>query len=274
MIRTNLRYHRPDSLAAASDLLWSHRQDIAVLGGGTHLLPRMTRDQESVSHIVDLKALGLDGVNISANGVSIGSRVTYDQVLRHDALTRILPLLARVSHGVTGGRQVRNIGTLGGSACFAMPGSDMPGALVGLRSRFRIHGPTGFREVDSTDFFTSAFVNALEPGEFLHSFDILDIPTATGYHKIKHSAGSWPIATATAALWEGQRLEITLGGVQETPVRIDVTKVADQPEEFAAAIDAAITEPWDDVLAPGSYRRRVAAAAAKRALSELRRRVA
>jgi carbon-monoxide dehydrogenase medium subunit len=234
----------------------------------------MYRDQDSVNHIVDLKGLGLDRVNISANRVSIGSRLTYNHVLLHDELTGVLPHLSRVSHGVTGGRQVRNIGTIGGSACFAMPGSDMPGALVGLRAKFQIHGRNGFRELDSVDFYRSAYLNALEPGEFLHSINFTETPTATGYHKIKHSAGSWPIATATAALWEGGRLEITLGGVQGTPVRVDVTEVADQPEEFAAFIEAAVTEPWEDVLAPGSYRKRVAAVAAKRALSELRRSMA
>jgi hypothetical protein len=55
---------------------------------------------------------------------------------------------------------------------------------------------------------------------------------------------------------------------------VDATDVINHPDEFSELIEAAVTDPWEDVLAPSSYRKRVAAVAAKRALSEMQRSMA
>ena len=57
---------------------------------------------------------------------------TYADVLRSAGVPSVLVVMAR---GVTGGGQVHNQGTIGGSFCYANPASDAPGALVGLLHR-------------------------------------------------------------------------------------------------------------------------------------------
>ncbi|MGY1690739.1 FAD binding domain-containing protein [Geodermatophilus sp. SYSU D01105] len=272
MIRTALRYHRPTTPEEVSALLVAHAGDVAVLGGGTQLLPQMNRDQVHVGHVVDLRGLGLRSIEVTDEQVVLEALVTYADVLRSADLGQAAPHLRRVAHGVTGGRQIRNTGTLAGSACFAMPGSDAPAALVGVDATFRLSGPDGEREVRAADFYVDAFATTLGTGEFLRAITVPRTAATTGYAKVKHSSGSWPIATATARRSDGS-MTVTLGSVQATPLHVDVSDlVTDGPVDRAALADrvrSAVTAPWTDVLAPGDYRARIAGAVAARAVSEL-----
>jgi aerobic carbon-monoxide dehydrogenase medium subunit len=268
MIRTPLRYHRPGSVEEVSVLLLEHDGDVAVLGGGSQLLPQLTRGERSVGHLVDPRGLGLRDIAVDGSDIVLGALVSYDDLLRSPLVAERLPHLARVSRGVTGGRQIRNAATPVGAVCFGMPGSDMPAALAGLGARYRVHGPRGWRDIAAADFHTGAYRTALEPGEFVVAAVVAAVGRETGYCKVKHSAGSWPIVTAT---WcrRGDEASITLGGLQAVPLRVPMPAQVDG-DEIADRVAAAITEPWSDVLAPGSYRARIAGTVAYRAYKESR----
>ena len=99
-----------------------------------------------------------------------------------------------------------------------------------------------------------------------------------GYVKVKRGGSSWPIATAAALARrdvDGRCAEVrlVLGAVAARPVGVDVSGAlvgrAPEREDVAAAARvaaAALTHPWDDALAPASYRAAVAAPVARRAL--------
>jgi carbon-monoxide dehydrogenase medium subunit len=265
MIRTRLRYHRPSTPAETSALLAEHHGNVAVLGGGTQLLPRLTRDEVRVEHLVDLRALDLDTITVNGDQADIGAMVTYADVLSSPELGDMVPLLAQVAAGITGGRQLTQQGTLVGSACENYPGTDIPGALVALRARMRLHGIDGVREVSAADFFLGSSTVDVRRGEFVESFFVRRTPRGS-YSKVRHCTSSWPIATASAVLDPATgAMSVTLGAVQATPVRIPVEDPAALPE----LVQAAVTEPWSDLLAPGSYRAAVAGVVARRAVAEL-----
>ncbi|HWC87624.1 MAG TPA: FAD binding domain-containing protein [Solirubrobacteraceae bacterium] len=265
MIRTPLTYHRPDSTPAAAWLLGEHREDASVLAGGTMLVPLMSRGQRVVRHLIDLAAAGVDGIRAADGMVHIGARATYSKIATSQDIERELPVLARVAAGITGGAQVRNVGTLGGSACYANPSSDGPGVLVALGARMVVLGPAGERRVDAASFFTGAFRTALAADELLVAIEIPAGQPRCGYHKLKLCTGSWPIVTATATVAaEGWRA-VTLGGVCETPLRVELDPV----ESADTQLQARIRQPWSDELADGEYRRAVAGAIARRALAEI-----
>jgi carbon-monoxide dehydrogenase medium subunit len=73
--------------------------------------------------------------------------------------------------------------------------------------------------------------------------------------KLKRGASSWPIATAAALAQDGVVTRLVLGGVAGTPLEVDVARGV--PD---------IEDPWDDELAPGSYRAAVAGPVAARAM--------
>lgn len=97
--------------------------------------------------------------------------------------------------------------------------------------------------------------------------------------KIKRGGSSWPIVTAAAlvkaredGMCMGARLAI--GGLDAVPVVVDLTAIAEETpfndQIVTAATDLAVEavrRPWSDVLAPAEYRRAVAPAAIRRALT-------
>jgi CO/xanthine dehydrogenase FAD-binding subunit len=180
-----------------------------------------------------------------------------------------------MADGITGGAQIRNQGTIGGSACFANPSSDVPACLVALGARLRLHGRDGSRTVDAADFFVDAFRTALRPGELLADI-VFAVPSgAYGYSKLKLNESSWPIATAVAAREPGGAgAWVTLGAVHRRPLRLDVTSLnGADAHQAAGGLDeltrSALEDPWSDVLAPGEYRRDVAGTVARRAWAEM-----
>ena len=266
MIQTPLRYHRPSTVEEAWSVLLEQHGNVRVLAGGTQLLPLMHRNEVRVEHVVDPRDLGLATIRHDGERLEVGALSTYADVLASDLVRDRSPLLVRAAAAVTGGRQILQQGTLVGSACFNFPSSDFPGVLVATDARFRVQGPAGTREVAAADFLRDAYVVDLEPGEFVTSFTVAG--GNGGYCKLKHSAGSWPIATASArASLAGEGWQVTLGAVQAVPLKVEVRR----DEELDDAVRTAVDRPWTDVLAPGWYRAQVAGVAARRAIGDLER---
>ncbi|OLT06584.1 hypothetical protein BJF90_16065 [Pseudonocardia sp. CNS-004] len=275
MIRTDLRYHRPGTPREAGALLAGHAGDAVVLGGGTVLLPMMGRAEITARHVVDLRGLGLDAITEHAGHVEIGAMATYRHLYTSPVLARRVPLLSRMAVGITGGEQIRNLGTIGGSACFANPSSEVPAVLVALGATLRLHGPAGYRDVAAAGFFGGAFATDLADGEFLASLLVPHQQGRTGYHKLKLCEGSWPIVTAVAtADPERDGAAVTVGAAQAVPARIELTALLSGDGGLdLGSVDALvrrqIDDPWSDVLADGTYRREVAGAVVRRAVTDL-----
>lgn len=266
MITSNLLYHRPVTLQETSEILAEHHGSVAILGGGTQLLPRLTRNEVSVEHIVDLGGLNLTGIYASdGGGVQIGATVTYADILESPLVQANAPLMRRMARGVTGGRQLTQQATIAGALCFNYPSSDAPGVLTALDTVVGVYGVSGLREVPVREFLLGAFTVDLQPGEFVTSLTV-SRADHFGYCKIKHSSGSWPIATASAVKdSSSDHVRVTVAAVQPLPVTLKVHP----SEDVAAQVSDAITDPWSDVLAPAEYRVVVGGVAAVRALNEI-----
>lgn len=266
MIRTAMHLHRPSTLDEATDLLSEHGDRAAVLGGGTMLLPLMGRGERSVEHLIDPVSLDLSAIRVADGHVEIGARVTYSQILNSEQVLACVPPLIDVAARITGGAQLRNQATLGGAACCANPGSDAPAVLLALDAIMVLHGPEGVRAVDAADFFRDAFSTAIAAGELLRG---IRVPSgsdlAFAYVKLKHSEGSWPVATAAAVASADLGLRVTVGAAGPVPI----TVAAEDPGRVAELVDAALTEGWSDELAPASYRRAVAPVVARRAAEKI-----
>jgi CO/xanthine dehydrogenase FAD-binding subunit len=229
-------------------------------------------------HVLDLRRAGLGGVEASAGGVAIGATTTYAELASDPLVRERAPALAVMAAGVTGGAQVRNQGTIGGSACYASPSSDVPGALVGLSARLRIASSAGTREVDAAEFFRDAFSPDLAGDELLTAVVVPDLPAGarSGYVKLKLCESSWPIATACCMveLEDGaiRGGRIAIGGVDRTPYVVDLgalggKTVDDALAEVGELAEKGSTSPYEDVLASADYRRQVAGVVARRSLA-------
>jgi CO/xanthine dehydrogenase FAD-binding subunit len=281
MIRTALRHHAPTEVAEAAALLDTHAERAAVLGGGTMLVPSLTRGERDLDHVIDLRRLGFGAATVTARSVHIGAMVTYAHLLAAPAFPGAAQLLQQAAGGITGGPQIRCQGTICGSAAYANPSSEVPAVLVALDATMHLHGPGGPRETSAAAFFLDAYKVDLRRGELLTGVTVGAPAARLGYYKLKLAEGSWPIATAAAVLppadsaYDGTRYRgavVTLGAISTRPIQLDLTPLLDDAGRLPSDADvddwvaAQIGEPWDDELAPGDYRRMVAGVVLRRAL--------
>ncbi len=275
-----LAYHAPETVRDAVRALAA--ADVpAVIGGGTMVVPELRRRELDPSAIIDLRRVRELKAIGSSNGVTtVGATVTYAEVLRRceGGQLDVAPF-ADAARRITGGPQIRSQGTLGGSAAYANPASDIPAVLVGLEAQMLVVGAGGERTVHSADFFRGPFATALR-NELLAGFQFKRANLAAwGHSKLKFWEGGWPIVTAFCAVRRssGSRLRwrIGLGGVAPTPLALEVADYARARSGSPSAdtlMNQLITETkcatWSDVFADADYRRQVAGVVAARALTE------
>jgi carbon-monoxide dehydrogenase medium subunit len=274
VIPSAFAYQSPTSVTQAVGLLG--RQSM-ILAGGTWAVPAMNRGDACPAVVVDLRRTGLGGITLTGSTVRVGATCTYADLLASDVVARHLPLLTAMAAGVTGGRQIHNQGTLGGSIAAARPGSDAPAVAVTLVGRVVVASPDGERRIEARDFFRGPARTALGDTDLLVA---LEFPSAAGlragYMKLKHGHSSSPIVTAAVLLGpadEDSWARVTLGGLAGTPVvvhdapaRPPLTEA--EIGEAAGRVADSIPDLWTDVLAPASYRRAVAPVLAIRAWRE------
>jgi len=271
VIATRFRYEAPASVEAAVQLVAADPEGAVPLSGGTWVVPELNGGREARS-VVDLRRAGLGAIEQRDGHVHVGATCTYADLLASPIVAARLPLLRAAAAVVTGGRQILNQGTVGGSAAAARPQSDMPATLVALAAEAVILGRAGARRIRAAEFFVGAMRTALGPGELLARFEVPVANGAHGYYKLKRSESSWPIATAAALLEVDQQDRVSaatlvLGGVTATPLEVPLddlngARSADLLDAVGHRAQAAVTDPWEDELAPASYRAAVAAACA------------
>jgi CO/xanthine dehydrogenase FAD-binding subunit len=271
-------YERPRDALAAAARLAADPAGARVLGGGTWVVPEMSRGDSAPRTVVDLADAGLGRVEFSDGELRVGAMATYGCLLASAEVADVAPLLALVAGAVTGGWSIRDQGTVGGSVAAARPSSDVPGALVALGADAVVQGPSGTRRVAVADLIDGAMSTSLGPGELIAGFTMAPSAAGAGYYKLKRGQSSWPILTASAlvsiqgGVCAGARL--VLGGAAAVPVQVAVAEVLVGRAPTAAAIAEAarlagdaVSDWWDDALAPGEYRAATAAPVARRALA-------
>jgi CO/xanthine dehydrogenase FAD-binding subunit len=254
------------------------RTPVTVIGGGTMVVPEITFGQVVPGTVLDLSRAGLVGISPGDGHVLVGAMTTYRQLCEHDGRAPHLPLLPEVALGITGGPQIRNRGTVGGSAAYGNPSSDVPATLAALEARLRLRSPQGTRTVGTDDFFLGAFRTCRRPDEVLVAIEVPSRPrTAHGYYKLKLSQSSWPIVTAATVVQPDRRLRVAVGGLAAVPVVLQLDRPADASDpDWLGHVRESLEEKvadvggaWTDVLAEGRYRMRVAPTVISRSVARV-----
>ncbi len=108
----SFQYATATSPAGARELLAGHGR---YLAGGIDLLAEMKEYIAEPNILVNIKALpGLDKIDGSERGWTIGANVTIAQLEDHPELRKAFPGLQQAAAEV-GSRQIRNVATLGGN---------------------------------------------------------------------------------------------------------------------------------------------------------------
>ncbi len=255
-------YHRPKTLADAAALLGQF-EDPKLLGGGQTLLPTLKQRLARPTDLIDLGQIpDLKGIREEAGGLTIGAFTRHAEVAHSDLVRRVIPALADLAEGI-GDRQVRNMGTLGGSICNADPSADYPSAVVALKTTVK----TDRREIAGDDFFTGMFETALEPGEILTSVHFR-APDKAAYAKFRNPASRYAIVGVFVARF-GDEVRVAVTGAGPSVFRATDMEAA-LAQDFRADALNGVSVLADglnaDIHASADYRAHLVRVMAKRAV--------
>jgi aerobic carbon-monoxide dehydrogenase medium subunit len=279
MIAAPFTYHRANSVNDAVRLLGQFGSDAKLLAGGHSLIPLLKLRLAQPAHVIDISRIrDLSGIREENNTLLIGALTTHQQLESSDLLKSKCPLLVETAAQV-GDVQVRNKGTLGGSAAHADPASDYPAALFALEAQFVLQGPNGSRTIPVDDFFVSMLTSALGPDEILTQIRIPAQPRGTGvsYQKFAQKASGFAIcgvaALITRANGKCTRARIGITGVAQKAYRATAVEQAiegrslTQTEIVAAAAKASDgVDALGDIHASADYRKELARIYTRRAI--------
>ena len=182
-----------------------------------------------------------------------------------------------------GSLAIRNVATIGGNLCNALPSADMAPALIGFGASLNIIGPAGTRRVLLENFFTGPNRSVCEADEIVTDIIVPVLPPNSKAVYLKHSRTTIDLAVAGVAVMitlsgpdTCQEAKAVLGAVAPTPLRARSCEEALQGRKLdaeiidkAAELAAAEAHPITDVRATAEYRRKIVGVLVRRALSQL-----
>jgi carbon-monoxide dehydrogenase medium subunit len=265
----SFRYHAPDCLADAVEVLAASGPGAKVIAGGQSLVPMMNLRLVAIDDLVDLNSVeGLDAIE------------------RIDGAVRVAVPLVQRALPLIGHFQIRNRGTIGGSLAHADPSSELPAVALALDAVLEAVGPRGTRRIAASEFFDSTWQTTLADDEILQAVEFPVWSGSCGFaiDEVARRHGDFAIVGAAAAVQlDGDRVTkaaLALFGVGSTAVRAPGAEDALVAAGVGARLDDICRlateglDPPDDVHATGAYRREVAAVVAQkvftRAIEEAR----
>lgn len=241
-------YERPTTLAEAQRLIAAGGQ---ALAGGQTLLASMKQRLASPEQLVDLgRVAELQGVCQEGQSLVIGAMTCHADVAANALVKQHIPGLAELA-GQIGDKQIRAMGTLGGSVANNDPAACYPSAVLALDAT--IH--TTQRKIAAADFFQGMYSTALEAGELITAISF-PIPKRASYAKFRQPASRFAlVGVFVADTGSGVRVAIT--GAGNGVFRHAGLEAALSKDFSAKAVDAVPVDSADlnsDLHASAEYR--------------------
>jgi carbon-monoxide dehydrogenase medium subunit len=196
---------QPKTLADAKRLSAGGAQ---ALAGGQTLIASMKQRLLRPERLVDLGGIdALRGIQVDGKQLVIGAMTTHASVAASAEVRKHLPALAALAEGI-GDRQVRAMGTMGGSVANNDPAACYPSAVLALGATV----VTDRREIAADAFFQGLYTTALEPGELITAIRF-PIPAKAAYAKFRQPASRFAmLGVFVAHTGSSVRVAITGGG--------------------------------------------------------------
>lgn len=198
-------FERPAALADAVKLAEAGGKPLA---GGQTLLASMKLRLSAPEQLVDLGGIKeLTGIRKDGDAIVIGAMSRHLDVANNAEVKAAFPALADLASRI-GDRQVRAMGTIGGSVANNDPAACYPSAVLATGATV----VTSKREIAADDFFQGLFTTALEEGELITAIRF-PIPKRAVYEKLRQKASHFPLVGVFLAQYDsGVRVAITGAG--------------------------------------------------------------
>jgi len=176
-----------------------------ALAGGQSLVGAMKLRLAQPGTLVDLSGIAeLKGIQKDGDAVVIGAMTRHAEISESSAVRSAIPVLAGVAQGI-GDRQVRNMGTLGGSIANNDPAADWPAAVMGLSATV----VTNKRKIAADDFFKGMYETALAADEVITAVSF-PVPKKAAYVKFPNPASRFAlVGVFVAQTATGVRVAVT-----------------------------------------------------------------
>jgi carbon-monoxide dehydrogenase medium subunit len=289
-------YHRPSTVAEATDLLAEFGHDAELMAGNQSLGIIMANRLATPENLVDLNQVEeLSGVTIEDGEIAVGAMTTHRDLEFADDLREVCAMLPEAAEQIAG-PSVRNRGTIGGSVAEADPAGNYPAALVALDADLHVVSADDERTVAARDFFIAYMFTDLAPEELITHVSVDRDPfpvdrTGMAFVELKRAAQTFPTVSAGTAVRVDdpaadeptiEEARVGLANVADVPLHVPDAEAAVEgtsldEDALAAAAEAAseaadpapemhADEEWKVELA-GEYTRRSLRRAYDRATS-------
>ena len=222
------------------------------LAGGQTLLASMKLRLSSPDKLADLSGIkDMAAIKRDGNSIVIGAMARHADVATNADVMAAIPALAHLA-GNIGDRQVRAMGTMGGSVANNDPSACYPTAVLALGAT--IH--TTARKIEAKDYFQGMFTTALNDGELITAISF-PIPKRAADMKFKQQASRFAMVGVFIAQFDGDvRVAVTgasSGGVFRHAGLEAALNKSFTPES-AAAVKIDATDLNHDIHATAAYR--------------------
>lgn len=220
-------YVAPKTLKEAVDFLSKHPKAATLLAGGTDLLLNMKRRAVVPQYLVALKHIPeLDAlVYEEGQGLRIGALATIHAVETSPEVKRNYPILSQAA-ATLGSIQIRNLATVVGNVCSALPSADMVPSLVAVGAQVKILNGAEEKLVPVEAFITNVGKTVLAANELVGELQVPPLPPDGGGTYIKYAQrGAKALGICNVATWIAldqdicTEARICLGAVGQTPIR-------------------------------------------------------
>jgi CO/xanthine dehydrogenase FAD-binding subunit len=272
-------FFRPDSLAEALDVLAN--TNATVLAGGTDLFPASTGSQLR-GPIMDISAIAeLKGIRVTPDGVHIGGRTTWTEILAA-SLPRGFDGLRAAAREI-GSVQIQNQATIGGNICNASPAADGVVALMALDAEVHLASRSASRTISLAAFVQGNRKTALDPQELLTAIRIPHVwdQAASAFSKLgarRYLVISIVMVAANLVISPECRIEraaVCVGSCSSKALRLaelERALVGVRADSSMAKLmgtpSLADLSPIDDIRATAAYRREAAETLVRRTLEQ------
>ncbi|OGI64294.1 MAG: carbon monoxide dehydrogenase [Candidatus Muproteobacteria bacterium RBG_16_60_9] len=256
-------YHRPKSVSDAAALL--AKSQGKLLAGGQTLVGAMKLRLASPGTVVDLgDVTELRGIKKDGNNIVIGATTRHSEVAASADVKKNIPALAALADGI-GDRQVRNMGTLGGSIANNDPAADYPAGVVGLGAT--IH--TNKRKIAADDFFKGMYETALQQDEIITAVSF-PIPKRAAYSKFHNPASRFALVGVFVCQGEGG-MRVAVTGAASSVFRVSAMEQAlakNFAPEAVKGVKVEASKLNSDLHASAEYRAHLIGVVAARAVTQ------
>lgn len=163
-----LNYYRPKTLEQLKNYLKEFQDSLRILAGGTDIIPGFMQESHrftSITHLIDINFISeLKAITLADGFISIGSTVTFSEIVKNDLINKFFPLLAKAAQTV-GSLQIRNKATVVGNFVNNAPCADSIPPLLVYDASIRIVSPKNEKFIPLNEFLLNPYETQLKKNE-------------------------------------------------------------------------------------------------------------